>query len=228
MSGSSPQDDWLYPAFRRRLAQALLEASEPLSGAALGEQLGTPAPNVNRHLVELAAEQLVTKRFLDPDETPSIGRPSRFWILDDRQRELAERSLRNPPATPRRRPASGTASDARRVGASRQPQRATGPRHETSPESAGTPVSRPQRNEELVIADVGGPRAADLMAVLAQGEQAAKASWTALCGDELVFAFGGVDPVPAALRMLTFLHKAEVPVRRATVSKVWPPGRFPN
>jgi hypothetical protein len=193
-----------------------------LSGAALGEQLGTPAPNVNRHLVELAEEGLVTKRFLDPDEAPPIGRPPRFWFLDGHQRSIVEASLRDAPEAPRRRPASR----GRRVGASQPGD--TAPHHEVSVDSADALSRPPRQHEELVIADVGGPGAADLMAVLARNEQAAKAHWTALCGDELVFAFGGPDPVPPALRMLSFLHNEHIPVRRATVSRVWPPGRFPD
>jgi hypothetical protein len=60
--------------------------------------------------------------------------------------------------------------------------------------------------------------------VIAEAEEAQKAAWLALCGEEMLFAFDGPDPVDSALALLALLDAARIPARRGTVSQVNAPG----
>jgi DNA-binding MarR family transcriptional regulator len=77
-----------------------------------------------------------------------------------------------------------------------------------------------QRGQELVTAAAAPPHLDDLLHVLSEAEAVKEAAWLAMCGDELLFAFDGPDPVNPALALLALLGAARVPARRGTISQV--------
>jgi hypothetical protein len=81
-------------------------------------------------------------------------------------------------------------------------------------------IGRLQRGQELVAATAAPPHTSDLLHVIAEAEEAQKAAWLALCGEEMLFAFDGPDPVSSAFALLTLLDAAEIPARRGTISQV--------
>jgi len=79
-----------------------------------------------------------------------------------------------------------------------------------------------QRGQEIVSATAAPPHTNDLLHVIAEAEEARKAAWLALCGEEMLFAFDGPDPAGSALALLALLDAARIPAQRGTISQVSP------
>jgi hypothetical protein len=79
-----------------------------------------------------------------------------------------------------------------------------------------------RRGQELVFASAGATHVIDLMHVLAECEDAVRASWVCRSGDEYVIAFGGTDPAEPAQGLFAAFSAARVPARRATVARLAP------
>lgn len=223
--GASPEPgDWLWPGTRLRIANVLVEAEGALTGSEIARVLNADPSNINKELVALETAGLVGLRPPDPAEPPPPHRPSRYWILDADQRGIAESVLSTNPE-PRRPPRRAKEPD------NRQPRRA----RLAAPVAARTDITAVAQyartasstgitsGMELVIAKVDRDRIVDLMSVLAESQARPRAAWTALCGDELIFAFSESPPADHALDLMAVLDPARRgEIRRATVARVWP------
>ena len=224
MAERSAPEAWLWPPLRLRLARALLDEEQPVTGAHLGAALGTYASNVNKHLVPLEAEGLVTLHRPDAAEPSVVGRPSRYWSLSDAQRAIAsdlpdEPLTRAPPTTEaasneRTDEVDGSSDDAR-------PPVTVVAELPTDASSAGLGAG-----QEIVVAEAGPERLLDLFAVLADAAPIDHAQWAALCNDEVWLAFGGAGRADAAIDLLAVLAGAGIPGRRTTVSGTWSASNF--
>lgn len=216
MASTPDRNAWLWPRNRLRIAQVLVDADGPMPGSAIGTALNMDTSNVNKQLGALGAAECVSVRPPDPEESVSVGRPSRYWALDAEQRKTAEQVLAEDvqPQPPARGGSDGVIQkvDNEARGASTPP---AAERHANS-----TPCLA--AGSELVIAAVPGSRLIDLMAVLAANQEAPRPTWTALCGDQLVFAFDEPDPPGRALDLMSILKNVtEGRIRRSTVTRVW-------
>jgi hypothetical protein len=119
-----------------------------------------------------------------------------------------------PPSATRGRPAR----TAYRL-TSKQRSRARAELPKWAPSQSGA-IGRLRRGQELVAAAAAAPHTGDLLHVIAEAEEAQKAAWLALCGEEMLFAFDGPDPVSSALALLALLDAARIPARRGTVSQL--------
>lgn len=77
-----------------------------------------------------------------------------------------------------------------------------------------------RRGQEVILATVNPSRISDLLHVLAETQAARRALWVADCGQEMIFAFDGLDHADPALALLADLNAARIPCRRGSVARV--------
>lgn len=78
------------------------------------------------------------------------------------------------------------------------------------------------RGQELIFVRLTGSRTLDVFELASSSRVIQNASWTAVIGNELVFAFDGQRPTPAAIDLMAVFAGARLKVRRAAVSHVAP------
>jgi hypothetical protein len=88
--------------------------------------------------------------------------------------------------------------------------------------AAYVPPGLLKKGQEIVRAPAGPGQAIDLLDVLTDAEATVKAAWVALVGEELLVAYSGPSAAKPAVELQAILEAANVPSRRATVSRVVP------
>lgn len=215
---------WLWPPKTVDVAQALLAASGPVTAKELSADVGTSPSNVSTLLQRPRRYELVMieKRRREPGARGP--RPSIYWLTPD-QRNVAERAIEveevdRPVSDPRPRVTDRDSGNERSSQSTSSATEAEDAEHVASPGTPDTDIGHLRRGQELVIADVGAARMADLLRALDDATVRLQARWVALYGDELAFVFDGPQPVEPAVDLLAVLDGARIPVRRATVSRV--------
>lgn len=77
-----------------------------------------------------------------------------------------------------------------------------------------------RRGQDVILASADPSHITDLLHVLAETQAARRALWVAHCGQEMIFAFDGLDHADPALELVANLNAARIPCRRGSVTRV--------